>query len=262
MRRSVLTSIRLVPAASASGSSSSEPRRWWGSSKRDGGARGGDAARGAEQGLELARVESRLLGEEVEDPAAVVVDDDDPDRGRDLAQGGEGSEVVEEAEVAGDDRGRPPSHGRCPDSGGDEAVEAVGAAVAEEQGVGVDRPQERLLVADRHARRRVDEVAVGVGFAEGRVQSRLGQGVEAVELGADRLPRRRTRPRSRPPAARDPRRGAPPTRRRGRWGRLGGSPPPAGPGRSRRRSGRPRSDRPRRRPARPVAACSSASPRT
>ena len=48
-----------------------------------------------------------LLGEEVEDAAAVVVDDHDPHRGLDLAQGGEAAHVVEEAEVAGDDRRRP-----------------------------------------------------------------------------------------------------------------------------------------------------------
>ena len=120
----------------------------------------------------------------------------------DLAQGGEAAEVVEQAEVAGDDRRRPPGRGRGADPGGDQAVEAVGAAVAEEEGVGADRAEERLLVADRHARGRVDEVAVGVGVAERRVQARLGQRVEAVELGVDRLAAPRPRPRSRPPAAR------------------------------------------------------------
>ena len=98
---------------------------------------GVDAARGAEQRLELLPVERLGLGQEVEDAAAVVVDDDDADRGVDLAQRGEAAEVVEEAEVAGDDRRRPAARRGGADPRGDEAVDAVGAAVAEEAGVGV-----------------------------------------------------------------------------------------------------------------------------
>ena len=56
---------------------------------------------------------------------------------RDVAQGGEAAEVVEEAEVAGDDRGRAAAGVGGADAGGDEAVDAVGAAVAEEEHVGV-----------------------------------------------------------------------------------------------------------------------------
>ena len=41
-------------------------------------------------------------------------------------------DVVEQAEVAGDDPGRPPARGRGADAGGDQAVDPVGAAVAEE----------------------------------------------------------------------------------------------------------------------------------
>ena len=59
-----------------------------------------DAAGRAEQRLELLAAECLLLGQEVEDAAAAVVDDDDADRGGDVAQGGEAAEVVEQAEVA------------------------------------------------------------------------------------------------------------------------------------------------------------------
>ena len=44
-----------------------------------------------------------------------------------------------------------------------EPVDPVGAAVAEEQDVGLARAEERLLVPDRHRGRGVDEVAVAVG---------------------------------------------------------------------------------------------------
>ena len=133
-----------------------------------------DAARGAEQRLELLAGQRLGLRQEAEDAAAVVVDDDDADRRGDVAQGGEAAEVVQQAEVAGDDRGRPAAGVGGADPGGDQAVDAVGAAVAEEEGVGLARRQERLLVADRHARGRVDEVAVAVGAAEGEVQGGLG----------------------------------------------------------------------------------------
>ena len=51
-----------------------------------GGALDRDAAGGAEQGLELLGVERLLLGEEVEDAAASVVDDEDADRDFDVAE--------------------------------------------------------------------------------------------------------------------------------------------------------------------------------
>src|SRR6476620_2945069 len=92
-----------------------------------------NSARGAKQGLELIAAEHRLLREEVEDAAAVVVDDDDADRGLDIAQCREAADVVEQAEVAGDDRRRPAAGLGGADAGGDEAVDAVGAAVAEEE---------------------------------------------------------------------------------------------------------------------------------
>ena len=63
--------------------------------------------------------------------------------------------------------------------GGDQAVDPVGAAIAEEERVGVAAPQERLLVADRHARGGVDEVAVAVGGAERQVQGGLWRDASA-----------------------------------------------------------------------------------
>ena len=84
--------------------------------------------------------------------------------------------------------GRPVAR-RGADPRGDQAVDPVRAAVGEEQHVGVAARQERLLVADRHARRGVDEVAVGVGAAE-----------RPLEAGLGRLGRaRRAPPRSPPP---------------------------------------------------------------
>ena len=154
--RSVLTSIRPVPAARASGSSASD-RAAVGEVEESGGLRGADAAGGAEQRLELIAGQRLLLGEEVEDAAAVVVDDDDADRGGDVAQGGEAADVVEQAEVAGDDRRRPAAGVGGADAGGDQAVDPVGATVAEEEGVGVvsgrGRPPGRGSACWRRCRR-------------------------------------------------------------------------------------------------------------
>ena len=229
--RSVLTSIRPVPAASASGSSSSELEAVVGELEEGGGAWRRRRRAGSRAGPRT-RSPSRAFswGRKWKIPPPSLSMTTIRTGVVTSRSAASAAEVVEEAEVAGDDRRRPAGRVAGADSGGDQAVEAVGAAVAEEQGVGVDRRQERLLVADRHARGGVDEVAVGVGGAEGRVQARLGQGVEAVELGARSPPAPRPRPRSRPPAARDPRRAAPPTRPRDRSGRPGGSPPPAGSG--------------------------------
>ncbi len=99
---------------------------------------------------------------------------------------------MEQAEVAGDDRGRAAARCRGADPGGDQAVDAVGAAVAEEEGVGVARRQERLLVADRHARGGVDEVAVAVGCSQRQVQGGLVD-LSTGEGGLDRLARRALR---------------------------------------------------------------------
>ena len=60
-------------------------------------------------------VELRGLGQEVEDPAAAVGDDHDPHRGVDVGQGREPAEVVEQAEVAGDDHRGPPARRRGAD---------------------------------------------------------------------------------------------------------------------------------------------------
>ena len=133
------------------------------------------------------RVDLVGLGQELEDPAAVVVEDDDPHRGLGVAQGGERVHVVREAEVAGHDPGGPAGRRRGADPGGDQAVDPVRAPVGEEADLGGAAGQERLLVADRHARGGVDEVAVGVSRAERSVEPRLGRLRESGELGLDRL---------------------------------------------------------------------------
>ena len=76
-----------------------------------GGALDRDAAGGAEERLELLGAQGALLGEEVEDAAAAVVDHEDADRDADVPKGGEAADVVEQAQVPGDDRRRPPA--RC-----------------------------------------------------------------------------------------------------------------------------------------------------
>ncbi len=78
------------------------------------------------------RVDLLRLREELEDAAAAVVEDDDPHRRADLAKRCEAVHVVEEAEVAGDDPGRRAARRRRADPRGDEAVDAVGAAVGQE----------------------------------------------------------------------------------------------------------------------------------
>ena len=98
----------------------------------------------------------------------------------------------------------PAARGRGADPRGDQAVDPVGAAVAEEEHLGRRRRQERLLVADRHARGRVDEVAVARRAAPSAACSaRLGRLARAPSSSAcDRRRRRAARRRARPPATR------------------------------------------------------------
>ena len=93
--RSVLTSIRPVPAASASGRSASDSRRRWGRSKSAAALAASTPAGVPSSASNSLAAQRRRLGQEVEDAAAVVVDHDDPDRGLDVAQRGEAAEVVE-----------------------------------------------------------------------------------------------------------------------------------------------------------------------
>ena len=146
----------------------------WGRSKRAA-ALATSTPRGVPSSASNSLVAERVgLRQKGEDAAAVVVDDDDADGSGDIAQGGEAADVVQEAEVAGDDRGRLAAGVGGADAGGDQAVDAVGAAVAEEGRVGLAGGKEGLLVADRHARGGVDEVAVAVRLAEGDVERGLG----------------------------------------------------------------------------------------
>ena len=131
-----------------------DSRRWWGRSKRAAACarcrrRGGVPSRASNS----SRLSASVLGQEVEDAAAVVVDDDDADRGGDVAQGGEAADVVEEAEVAGDDRGRAAAgvrRRRCPE---ETRPSMPLAPRLQRKSASVSLGgEEGLLVADRHAR--------------------------------------------------------------------------------------------------------------
>ena len=80
----------------------------------------------------------------------------------------------------------PAGRDRRADAGGDQAVDAVGAAIGEEDDIGVAAGHERLLVADRHARGGVDELAVGERIAERGEEAGLARLVQRFELGRDR----------------------------------------------------------------------------
>ena len=95
------------------------------------------------------------------------------------------ADVVQQAELAADDRRRPAAGLGGADPGRDQPVDPVGAAVAEEERVGRRAAEEALLIADRHAGGGVDEVAVRVGAAEGEVQRGLGD-LPTGQLGLDR----------------------------------------------------------------------------
>ena len=234
--------------------SASESRRRWGRSKRSA-ALAASTPRGVPSSASNSSPRERLgLRQEVEDAAAVVVDDDDAHRGRDVAQGGQAADVVEEAEVAGDDRRRPAARRGGADPRGDQAVDPVGAAVAEEAGVAsrrpAGRPPGRGSACSRPCRRgrRRDGRAPSAS-----VQAGLGdRPLAAGQLGGDRLARGVVRLAARAAgvlavARRSTR--ARPARRRARSGRRAGSPPRAGSARSSRRRGRRRSGRRRRPPS-------------
>jgi len=93
----------------------------------------------------------RREGKEVEDPPAVVVQQDDRDVESQALVCEKATEVVGERHVSDeeDDR-RALLGGRCPEGGGDGAVDPVGSAVAERARRIGTRGEERLHVAHRH----------------------------------------------------------------------------------------------------------------
>ena len=198
----------------------------------------------------------------MEDAAAVVVDHEDPDRRLDVGQRRQPAEVVQEAEVAGDDRRRPAARRSRADPRGDQAVDPVGAAVAEEEGVrlagAAGRPPGRGSACSRRCRRGRRPVR----GAERAVQGRLGDRPSPSSSGST-PPARRARPRSTPRRSRGRRaRRVPPSRRRARSGRRAAAPPRGGSARSSRPRGRRRSGRRPSCRSRPAAACWSASRRS
>ena len=261
-RRSVTTSISPVPAASAAGRSARPARGRWGSPKR------------------LAALPTSIP-RGVPSRASNSSPSSDSACGRKPKMPPPSLLMTTMRTVAATSRraASPPMSWRRPrspvtivvgvaagvggaDARGDQTVDAVGAAVAEEGDVRLAGGEESLLVADRHARGGVDEVAVAVGLAEGMVERGLGD--RAVGKDATRSPRARpARHRASavapdalpspsaspsPPRARSGRRAVP--RRRG-WS-----------ARSSRRRGRSRSGRHRLPTARRAAACWSASRRS
>src|SRR5918992_3410772 len=88
--------------------------------------------------------------QEVEDPAAVVVEQHD----RELAPRGldEAAEVVDQRHVADEEHDRAVCDGGDPEGGRDGPVDAVGAAVGEHARRPLARREERLDVAHRHRR--------------------------------------------------------------------------------------------------------------
>ena len=84
------------------------------------------------------------------------------------AQRGEAADVVQQAEVAGDDHGRPPARAAAPIPEETSPSIPLAPRLARKSDLGVGARQEGLLVADRHARGGVDELAVRVGAAERR----------------------------------------------------------------------------------------------
>ena len=88
-----------------------------------------EAVRCPEEPLEAIGVERRPLGQEREDPAAVVVEHDDREVDTTVGETEQTVAVVQECDVADQQRGLRPGQ-RDADSRGDHAVDAVGAAIA------------------------------------------------------------------------------------------------------------------------------------
>ena len=133
--------------------------------------------RRSEELLEARLGELACLGQEREDPAAIVVGDDDAQVGAPCLQSGQRSAVVDERDVADDgDRGLA---AQCDaECRRDDAIDAIGAAV----GVCPRRPAtEPFEVAHRHGGRN-DELRIRrkvLGDRSGH--ARLGEGGQLAE---------------------------------------------------------------------------------
>jgi hypothetical protein len=106
-----------------------------------------EAVRGRDVLLEVRAL--ALDREEVEDAAAVVVEQDDHERQPEPARGHQPADVVGERDVADQEHGRDAGGGDA-EGGRDGPVDPVGAAVGEHARRGVTGREEGLDVAHRH----------------------------------------------------------------------------------------------------------------
>ena len=203
----VRTSISAVPAASAAPRSARSLDARCTRARAAAATRSGSiATRRAEQGLELGRGRSGpACGRNSKIPPPSLLTTTIRTGASDVAERRERVHVVEEAEVAGDDPGRPAAGRSGADPRRDQAVDPVGAAVGEEQDVGVAAPagtppgrgsacSRRCRRARRRRRRRRAR----------RCRPGSVGPVERVELGGDRRLRRALRRRATRRARRAP----------------------------------------------------------
>ena len=114
----------------------------------------------AEQGFELI-VRQIRLGQERKDATAVVVDQHHDQVQPVLAGSQQAIQVVIEGHVANDQHDRPDARGAGAQRAGDDAVDAVGAAIRQAAQRLSRGRQERIEVAHRHAIARVEQSAFG-----------------------------------------------------------------------------------------------------
>ena len=117
-------------------------------------------------------------GQEVEDPAAVVVEQHDDELQAEPRGGEQPADVVGERDVADQQHDRPARGGGDAERGRDRAVDAVRAAVGEHAERGRRAREERLDVADRHRRGDHERRVVGQRRAELGGDARLAQVAE------------------------------------------------------------------------------------
>ena len=125
--------------------------------------------------------------QELEDPAAVVVEQHDRQRQAEAARGEQAADVVRERDVADQRDDRPARHRGGAEGAGDRAVDPVRPAVAEHARRVVAHGGERLDVAHRHRRgdeqRRVARQLGGQRAGHARFGERVAV---AVQPGVDR----------------------------------------------------------------------------
>ena len=129
------------------------------------------------------------LRQEREDPAAVVVDQDDRRRQAVQPGGHQGVQVVQERHVADDEDDRPDLGRGRPERGRHDAVDAVRAAVGQRPDRSLAARQPVVQVAHRHAVPGPQQRPVG----QGRAESGERQALERLVAGLHRCKPRRQR---------------------------------------------------------------------